>query len=184
MNDHLTPELLQLLTDGEIPEDQAVAVRAHVNSCPLCSSAAQRIQLFDKALRRVPLNRTRSRFTQDILAQLHIVPRASMAFRILEHAGSVFGVVLVLSILLVVFVLTRSPGRGGEGVQEGIGGAVMQTMDSTLDQGLAAFAGWLTHAAPQIFGHGAIGITLMFLVIVPAIALVDRFWGRKRMIGG
>lgn len=184
MNDHLTPELLQLLTDGEIPEDQAVAVRAHVNSCPLCSSAAQRIQLFDKALRRVPLNRTRSRFTQDILAQLHIVPRASMAFRILEHAGSIFGVVLVLSVLLVVFVLTRSTGHGGEGVQEGIGGAAMQTMDSALNQGVAVFSRWLTHAVPQVFSHGAIGISLMLLLMVPAIALVDRLYGRKRMIGG
>lgn len=184
MNDHLTPETLQLLADGEIPEDQAVAARAHLNSCPSCASAAQKVQRFDQMLRRVPLNRTRSRFTQDILGQLDIVPRAPLAFRILEHAGSVFGVVLVLSILLVVFVLTRSPGRGGEGVQEGIAGAVMQKMDSALDQGLAGFAGWLTHAAPQVFGHGAIGISLMLLVMVPAIALVDRLWGRKRVIGG
>jgi len=184
MNDHLPPDVLQLLTDGELPEDQAVAARAHMTACPSCASAAQKIQRFDRALRRLPLRRSRSRFTQDVLTQLHIVPRAPLAFRILEHAGSVFGVVLVLSILLVVYVSATSPGRGGEWIQEGAVGRVTQTVTSALDQSLTGFSGWLSHAAPQVFGHGAIKISLMLLLLVPAIALIDRLWGRKRMIGG
>ncbi len=92
--------------------------------------------------------------------------------------------VLVLSILLVVYVSATSPARGSEGVQQDVAGRVMQTVKSALDQGLAGFSGWLTHAAPQVFGHGAIGISLMLLLMVPAIALIDRLWGRKRMIGG
>jgi anti-sigma factor RsiW len=184
MNDHLTPDVLRLLEDGELPEEQAVAARVHMSACPQCSSAAQEIQRFDRALRRLPLQRSRPGFTQDVLAQLQIVPRAPLAFRILEHAGSVFGVVLVLSILLVVYVSATSPARGSEGVQQEAAGRVMQTVMSALDQGLAGFSGWLTHAAPQVFGHGAIGISLMLLLMVPAIALVDRLWGRKRMIGG
>jgi anti-sigma factor RsiW len=184
MNDHLNPEMLQLLADGELPEDQAVGARVHVSACPSCASAVQKMQRFDRALRRLPLHRTRPRFTQEVLSQLHIVPRAPLAFRILEHAGSVFGVVLVLSILLVVYLSATSAGRGGGGMREGVSGRVLQTMDTALDQGLAVFSGWLTHAAPQVFSHGAIGISLMLLLMVPAIALVDWIWGRKRMIGG
>jgi len=184
MNDHLTPEMLQQLADGELPEEQTVAAHVHLSACPSCASTARKMQRFDRALRRLPLHRTRSRFTQDVLAQLQIVPRAPLAFRILEHAGSVFGVVLVLSILLLVYVSATSPGRGSEGVQEGTSGRVLQTMDSALDQGMAVFSGWLMHAAPQVFGHGAIGISLMLLLLVPAIALVDWLWGRKRVMGG
>jgi anti-sigma factor RsiW len=184
MNDHLTPDILQLLADRELPEEQAVAARVHLISCPQCASAAQKIQRFDRVVRRLPLRRSRTRFTQDVLAQLHIVPRAPLAFRILEHAGSVFGVVLVLSILMVVYVSATNPGRGSEGMLEGVSGKVLQSMDSALDQALAAFSGWLADAAPQVFGHGAIEISLMLLIMVPAIALIDRLWGRKRMIGG
>jgi anti-sigma factor RsiW len=184
MNDHLSPEMLQLLADGELPEDQAVAARVHMTVCPSCASAAQKIQRFDRALRRLPFNRTQPRFTQDVLTQLRILPRAPLAFRILEHAGSAFGVVLVLSVLLVVYVSATSPGRGGELVPEGVAGTVLQTVKSALDQGLAGFTGWLAHALPQVFGHGAIGISLMLLLMVPAIALIDRLWGRKRVIGG
>ena len=184
MNDHLTPDLLQFLADGELPEDQATAARAHLTACPSCASAARRIQRFDRALHRLPLQRSRPRFTQDVLGQLHIVPRAPLAFRILEHAGSAFGVMLVLSTLLVVYVSATSPGVGSEGVQQEVAGRVMQSVKSALDQGLTRFSGWLTHAAPQVFGHGAISVSLMLLLMVPAIALIDRLWGRKRMIGG
>jgi hypothetical protein len=179
MNDHLTPDVLQMLADGELAEEQAAAARAHVNVCPSCALDAEKIQRFDRAMRMLPLQRSRRSFTRDVLAQLHVVPGTPLAFRILEHAGSIFGVVLVLSILLAVYVSTTSRGHGGEGVT----GAVFQKMNLALDQGLAEFSGWLAHAAPQVFSQGAIGISLMLLLMVPAIALVDRLWGRKRMIG-
>jgi anti-sigma factor RsiW len=84
-DDHLSAERLQALLDGEIPDREAVAARAHVDACPRCRAEMESWEVLFEDLSELPRLVPSAAFRERILDSLPRRAGARGRMRALAH---------------------------------------------------------------------------------------------------
>ncbi len=183
MTEHPTHETLQLLADGELDGNAAFPVRRHLDLCTSCAATYACLVSFDRLMRTAPVLAPGPEFTQRVLSRLGIQPPVPWLFRILEHAASIVGVLLVVGMAAVVWILLARTGEVGNMQQELPGQVLLDGAGRWLEHGYAVSSGWLTRIIHMAFGSQAGKITVMVLLMVPLVGFVDWMVRRKGATG-
>jgi len=182
MNDHLTLESLQALADGALAGPEETSARAHIRTCPRCSRLLKRLEVFDRSMRDLPLERAPESLTRSVMHRIGIAPRTSFLLRMVSLLPYLFGLLVVLGVLLAVYAST---GVVSGPISSQVGSFVAETsapLRGILGEGSDAFRG-LGHSLIRLFTAGGVMAAIVpVLVAVIVVAFVDRTWG-KRLLG-
>ena len=173
-NSHSSLEQLHALVDRELDPGEHAIVAGHLQGCARCRSLYESLVRFDSACKRIPLERVSPAFTRSVMASLGIVPKSPLMFRLLEHAAYLFGMVIVLAFMTTAFVLTGVIRTEDVAASSGAGGKVLDSMGTGLSKASGVLSGWFTEFFPFGANHGALSISAAVVVVVLALALVDR----------
>jgi hypothetical protein len=171
---HSSPEQLYALVDRKLDPAEHELVTVHLQACAQCRSLYESLLRFDSASRRIPLEKVSPGFTRSVMASLGIVPKSPLMFRLLEHAAYLFGMVIVLAFMTAIFVLTGVIKTEDVAASSDLGGRALDTMGTGLSKASGVLSGWLTEFFPFGTNHGALSISAAVVVVVLALALVDR----------
>jgi len=174
LNSHISLEQLYALVDRELDPAEHALVTEHLRACARCRSLYESLVRFDAACKRIPLERVSPGFTRTVLASLGIVPNTPLIFRLFEHAAYLFGTVIVLAFMTVIFVLTGVIKTEDIAAGKSLGDQALDTMGTGLSKASGALSGWLAEFFPSGFNHAALSISLAIIVVLIALALVDR----------
>jgi hypothetical protein len=177
MNGHLSEDQMQLLAAHELGGDEETVLRRHLAICGACTSAYAAVADLHGALGAMRVLTPSSMLTHNVLSRIGAPRRASVGTVLLENLASVFSVVVVTlmggAIWSVLALSGTAERQAGAFPGEKILGAGWQWVESTY----LGLSGWMSHATP---GRGqGVQIAMVLLVIIPVIALVDWFAGRK-----
>jgi hypothetical protein len=173
---HPGDDALQAFIDDR---NAAPGVREHLEVCPRCREITRMLGRLDTGLRELPLERTASSFTEDVMARIGPGGSASTAFRILGSIVHLLGLFAVLAVMVAIFLYTGVLEVGQ--VQEG-GTAVQKLMESSggaVSGGLAAFSAFVRRALPFAFLGKSGVISLLMVIVVACLAAADRVLGRR-----
>ena len=173
-NSHSSPEQLYALVDRALEPGEREIVTGHLQACARCRSRYESLVRFDSAYKRIPLERVSPGFTRSVMASLGIVPKTPLMFRLLENASYLFGMVIVLAFMTVTFVLTGVIKTEDVVASSDLGGKVLDTMGTSFSKASGVMSGWLTEFFPFGANHGALSISAAVVVVVLALALVDK----------
>jgi anti-sigma factor RsiW len=173
-NSHSSLEQLYALVDRELDPGEHAIVAGHLAVCARCRSRYESLVRFDSACKRIPLERASPGFTRSVMASLGIVPKSPLMFRLLEHAAYLFGMVIVLAFMTAIFVLTGVIRTEDVAASSDLGGKALDTMGTGLSKASGVLSGWLTEFFPFGGSHGALSISAAVVVVVLALALVDK----------
>jgi hypothetical protein len=173
-NSHSSLEQLYALVDRQLDPGEHAIVAGHLQVCVRCRSLYESLVRFDSDCKRLPLERVSPGFTRSVMASLGIVPKSPLIFRLLEHAAYLFGMVIVLAFMTAIFVLTGVIRTEDIAASSGPGGKVLDTMGTGLSKYSEVLSGWLTGFFPHGFDHGTLSISAAVIIVVLALALVDK----------
>jgi anti-sigma factor RsiW len=173
-NSHSSIEQLYALIDRELDPGEHALVAGHLQACERCRSQYESLVRFDSACKRVPLETLSPDFTRSVMASLGIVPKNPLIFRLLEHVAYLFGMLIVLAFMTAAFVLTGVIKTEDVTANSGPAGKVLDTIGTGVGTASGILGNWLTGFFPSGFNHGAISISAAVVVVVLALALVDR----------
>ena len=173
---HPTDQQLQEYMDAR---HAVPGVREHLQSCPHCRQVLRVMARVEHGLKTLPPERTGEQFTESILARLQPGSSSPLLFRLLGSIASLVGLFLVLAVMLGVFLFTgvieMGPvTEGGTKAQQ-----VFQEAGGVVSAQVGAFTALLKEYLPFAFGTGSIGITLVVLLVVSALAIADRVFGKR-----
>ena len=103
---HCSSAQLQSYVDRRLHEDEEKLVSDHLQICVQCTRAYEALAQIDTSLRKLPRESLSSGFTRAVMARLHLAPKSSLLFRLLENVAYLFGLLLVLGTMALVFILT------------------------------------------------------------------------------
>ena len=173
-NSHSSIEQLYALIDRELDPGAHALVAGHLQACARCRSLYESLVRFDSACKRIPLETLSPDFTRSVMATLGIVPKNPLVFRLLEHVAYLFGMLIVLAFMTAAFVLTGVIKTEDVTANSGPAGKVLDTIGTGVGTASGILGSWLTGFFPSGFNHGAISISAAVVVVVLALALVDK----------
>ncbi len=177
MNGHLSEDQLQLLAAHGLGGDEEVVVRRHLASCASCASAFEAVADLHGALVGLRVMTPSPMLTENVLSRIGANRRASIGTLLLENLASVISVVVVTLMGGAIWSVMALSGPADAQGDAFPGEKILEVWWKWVESSYLGAAGWLAHAAPGR-GQGA-QIALMLLAIIPVIALVDWFVGRK-----
>lgn len=173
---HPTDEQIQEYIDARhaVPE-----VKEHMESCSRCRQVLRVMARVEHGLKTLPPERTREQFTESILARLRPGSSSPLLFRLLGSVASLVGLFIVLAVMLGVFLFTGviemgQVTEGGTKAQQ-----IFQEAGGVVSAQVGALTALLKEYLPFAFGSGSIGITRVVLLVVSALAVADRVFGRR-----
>jgi anti-sigma factor RsiW len=183
MTEHPSHETLQLLADGELDGNSALSVRRHLDLCATCAATFASLVSFDRLMRTAPNVSPGREFTQRVLSRLGIQPKVPWHFRMLEHAASIVGVLLVAGMAAAVWIVLAQTGEVGKMQQELPGQILLDDAGRWMENAYAVCSGWLTRIVRTALGSQAGKITVMIVLMVPLVVFVDWRVRRKGAAG-
>jgi anti-sigma factor RsiW len=113
MNDHLSPDLMNALADGELAADQLAGANQHLAACSSCTASALQLSLLKSATskagqRYAPprnledrlLHRLRQQAPPPEAAPVRTAPRPMWGFRVYGWAAACAALLVIVSILV------------------------------------------------------------------------------------
>jgi anti-sigma factor RsiW len=171
---HVSLEQLSALAAGERGVDVEDGRQQHLDSCPLCSRRYAQMQRIDRALRHLPIPAVGGAFTATVLRRVARTARTPLAFRLLEHGASVFGILFVVAAILSAYLAAEASSVGQQG--DGPVGNVVREGGTLISLG----GRWIVQHSGSFLGDGSGVLLMLGLVAVGMIFLFDR-WLSARM---
>lgn len=176
---HYTPDQLQMAIDGSLTTNEQAMIKDHVRTCIECGRAHAALLRVHRGMKKLPLEKTSSDFTRNVLVNLGIAPKSPLLFRLLEKSAYMFGLFIVLGIMLAAFVATgviemRQITEGGSYVRN-----LLTTSGGFADKGIGAFSNALKQYLPFAFGKGSMAISVFAMLVVAALAIADKLFGGR-----
>jgi anti-sigma factor RsiW len=170
---HCSSAQLQSYLDGRLRKDEEKLVTVHLQGCEQCKRAYEVVARIDAWLKRMPRESVSSGFTQSLMAKLHLAPKSSLLFRLLENVAYLFGLVIVLGTMVVVFILTGTVDTEQVSQTQGAVSEALSRIGDGVSVTLGAVTGWMHQLFPFAFAKGSMGITMFGMLVVLALAAVD-----------
>jgi len=179
MTDHVSRDILQLMADGELPQEVAQTARHHLDSCDSCRRNYQSLVHFDRLVRTMSVDSLPEDFTDRVLSRLGIQPRTPFLFRVLEHFSSLVVAVLVAAMggtLWAVLALPASDGSGNQVLSR------FQPLDAAgkwMETLWGEFTRWMQHALLLLPQTQAAKIFMMIILTAGVVGVIDRVVQRR-----
>jgi anti-sigma factor RsiW len=169
---HLTTTQMQEYADGL---SEGSGYESHVRSCAECRMNLKRFRDLEKTLRRIPLERVSSGFTEGLMKQLGVRESSSFAWAILKNLAPLLALTFVLGVLFAVLQLSGV--FQGSQVQPSVEAtqSAYVKLGGSVSAAIGAFNGWLEKYFSFAFAKSSYGLTVFLLLFLGAIALLDRF---------
>jgi len=176
---HYSSEQFNMLLDGRATAEETQRMREHLVGCSDCRSAFERLADVDVLLHKLSILETRPDFTRLLMDQILVAPKASFAFRLLEKLPYLFGLLIVLSTMIVAFVVTGVFDVTQFDQTRTAAGGIAGRMGESLATAMGSFSAWLVQYVPFAFGKGSMSVAFFTVAIVVMLAAVDRLVGKR-----
>lgn len=176
---HYSLEQFNMMLDGRTARDEAHRMQEHLNACSECRSAYERLVDVDALLHRLPVSKTTPGFTDSVMGRILAAPQSSLAFRLVEKLPHLFGLLIVLSIMIVAFVVTDVFDTTQLDQTKTAAGVIAEKIGLGVATAMASFSGLLAQYLPFAFGQGSMTVAFFVVAIVIMLAVVDRLVGRR-----
>lgn len=173
---HCTSEQLQMLLDERVADSDRQEILAHLRGCGACTARFESLRKLDGGLRRLPMESAGSELTGKVMAGIIPGGRLPIAFRLVEHLAYIFAVLIVTGIILAVFIATGVIDSGQVSEGQTVASTYFSATGDWLMEGLRNASVWLQHYLPA---KGATNIVMSLIVVLGALALLDRFLHRR-----
>ena len=178
-SNHCSSSQLNTYIDQSLSQDEARVVDEHLHGCPECRRALRGIVDLDSALRSLPLVRVNPGFTNKVMGGLYLAPRSPFLFRALEKVSYAFGLFIVVAIMLAAFVLTGVIEMVQVAESQSVVSELVSKSGESLGVGFRTFGELLSKYWSSTFGKGTLGISSFIVIVVFAIATVDKLLARR-----
>ncbi|MBI5471419.1 MAG: zf-HC2 domain-containing protein [Ignavibacteriae bacterium] len=178
-SEHVRDELLQMYVDSRLDATESAAVRQHLLTCRVCSSAHFSLTQLDRGLRSLPTERLASDFSSRVMTKLSIAPRSPFLFKAIENMAYVFGLMIVLGIMLTAFVLTGAVSMEQFAESRTVVNSFTDSMSLHLRSAIDALTLTLETYLPFVFRHSSMKVAAMATVVIGMLALIDRIVRRR-----
>ena len=176
---HLSPTQLETYLDGAVSSSEHAVIEQHLAACEGCRRAFNLARHVDNTLRTLPQERVEREFTGTVLQVLHLVPRTSLGFRILENIAYVFGLMIVITVMLTVFTVAGVIEWGELLAVPGAAGNTVSAVSAGISGVIDSFAHFVRTYAPFLFAKDGRAIIASMLGVAALIALVDYLLGKR-----
>lgn len=180
---HLSNEELNELIDDRILGSNRELILAHLEQCPLCSSAYHQMVLIDRAARRQPIEMPGASFVESVMKNI-VAPKARpqrAGFeRILKYCANLFALIVVacLGYGIVSLVNHYLPGTamGGVNVDQLVN---VSTVRNEISGGWNSLHARLHQYLVNLLPQGRLPLWVYALWSIMMVVIIEKIGGKR-----